>query len=102
MTKDDLKEIHFERVHRIPTHASAGKNTKKKIQPRPIIAKVSFFKDKKFIKSHIKNLPKGEKYGVAHDFPNEVEEIRKTLCPLLKKSETRKEESLLQHRETSH
>jgi len=67
-----------------------GHNTKKKTQPRPIIAKVSFFKDKEFIKSHIKNIPKVKQYGVADDFPNGVEEIRKTLYPLLKKARQEK------------
>ena len=61
----DLKEIHFERVHRIPTRP---KEYKKNLQ-RPIIAKVAFFQDKEFIKSHIKKLPKGKKLGVSDDFP---------------------------------
>ena len=58
ISNDDLEEMQFERVHRIPTHPIPGKITNKKEQARPIIAKVSFFKDKEFIKSHIKNLPK--------------------------------------------
>ena len=53
---DELGEIEFERVHRIPTRPKENKK-----QPRPIIAKVSFFQDKEFIKSRIKNLPKGKK-----------------------------------------
>ena len=77
----ELEDIEFERVHRIPTRPKEDKN-----QPRPIIAKVSFFQDKEFIKSRIKNLPKGKKYGVADDFPKEVDEIRKKLHPVLKKA----------------
>ena len=71
-----------------------GHNTKKKTQPRPIIANVSFFKDKEFVKSHIKNIPKGKKYGVADDFPNEleVEEIRKTLYRYSKKKDKKRRE----------
>ena len=43
LSNEDLEEMQFERVHRIPTHPIAGKSTNK---ARPIIAKVSFFKDK--------------------------------------------------------
>ena len=77
----ELEDIEFERVYRIPTRPKEDKG-----QPRPIIAKVSFFQDKEFIKSCIKNLPKGKKYGVADDFPKEVDEIRKKLHPVLKKA----------------
>ena len=82
----DLKEIHFERVHRIPTRPKEYK----KNQQRPIIAKVSFFQDKEFIKSHIKKLPKGKKLGVSDDFPKEVSDIRKALFPVLKKAKEEK------------
>lgn len=82
---DELGEIEFERVHRIPTRPKENKK-----QPRPIIAKVSFFQDKEFIKSRIKNLPKGKKYGVSDDFPREVDEIRKTLQPVLKRAKGEK------------
>ena len=74
--QDDLDQIQFERVHRIPT----------KPYLRPIIAKVSFYQDKEFVKCHIKNIRKGAKYGVADDFPPEVEEIRKELQPVLKRA----------------
>ena len=57
MSSDELNEIKFERVHRIPTRLSE----EKKQHPRPIIAKVSFFKDKELIKSHIKHVPKCKK-----------------------------------------
>ena len=80
--QEDADKIQFERVHRIPTKALAVK----KLYPRPIIAKVSFYQDKEFIKSHIKNIRKGSKYGVADDFPREVGEIRKDLQPVLKKA----------------
>ena len=86
ITNDELEDIQFERVHRIPTRPKPGK----KSQPRAIIAKISFFQDKEFIKSHIKDLPKGVKYGVADDFPKEVDEIRKALYPVLKKARQEK------------
>ena len=42
--EEDIEEIRFERVHRIP----ARKNTShgQDVKPRPIIAKFSFFQDK--------------------------------------------------------
>ena len=90
ISNEDLKEMQFERVHRIQTHPIAGKSTNK---ARPTIAKVSFFKDKELIKSHIKKLPKGRRYGVADDFPNMVEEIRKDLYSLLKKAKQDKKKA---------
>ena len=43
ITNDELENIQFERVHRIPTRPK----TSKQEQPRPIIAKVTaFFQDK--------------------------------------------------------
>lgn len=77
-----LQGIEFERVHRIPTRPNEGNQQ----QPRPIIAKVSFFKDKELIKSHIKYLPKGKKLGIADDFPKEIDAIRKKLYPVMKKA----------------
>lgn len=82
ISRDDVDNIEFERVHRIPTRPTA----EKKSNPRPIIAKVSFYQDKEFIKAHIKNLRKGSKFGVADDFPKEVDKVRKDLQPVLKKA----------------
>ena len=93
MSNDDLEEMQFERVHRIPTYPIDGKSTNKKEQGRPMIVKVSFFKDNEVIKSYIKNLPKGRRYGVADDFPNKVEEIRKALYPILKKAKQGKKKA---------
>ena len=82
ISQEDVNNIQFERVHRIPTKPLAVK----KPYPRPIIAKVSFYQDKEFIKSHIKDIRKGSKYGVADDCPREVDEIRKDPQPVLKKA----------------
>ena len=42
--------------------------------------------DKQQIKSHIKHLPRRKNFGVADDFPKEVDEIRKELYPVLKQA----------------
>ena len=83
LSKKHLDDIEFERVHRIPTRVREEKINQ---HPRPIIAKVSFFKDKQQITSHIKHLPRGIRFGVADDFPKEVDEIRKELYPVLKQA----------------
>ena len=70
---EDVKEIHFDRVHRISTHTRNGRNS----GPRPINVKLSTYQDKNFIKSFIKNLPKGSNIGIVDDFPKEVDEMRK-------------------------
>ena len=80
LSKKHLNDIEFERVHRIPTHIRKEKINQ---HPRPIIARVSFFKDKQQIKSHIKHLPRGKRFGVVDDFLKEVDEIRKELYPAL-------------------
>ena len=83
LSKKHLDDIEFERVHRIPTRVREEKINQ---HPTPIIAKVIFFKDKRQIKSHVKHLPKGKRFGVADDFPKEVDEIRKELYPVLKQA----------------
>ena len=69
---NDVKEIHFDRVHRISTHTSDDRNSR----PRPIMVKLAAYEDKNFIKSFIKHLPKGTNIGISDDFPKEVDEIQ--------------------------
>ena len=85
----DEKQIQFDRVHRISTRSRDGQNS----EPRPIIVKLSVFQDKNFIKSFIKNLPKGSNIGISDDFPKEVDEIRKKLYPVLKAAKREKKEA---------
>ena len=77
--QNDVDEIRFERVHRLPTR----QNNK----PRPIIARFSFFQDKELVWSFIKNL-KGSNTAIANDYPRpkEIENIHKTIYPVLKKA----------------
>ena len=46
--------------------------------------------DKSFIKSFIKNPPRGAGFGISDDFPEEVDEVRKLLYPLLKAAKREK------------
>ena len=69
----DVEKIHFERVHRIASRKPSSKS-------RPIIAKFSFYQDKEFVWSFVKNL-KGSAIGIANDFPKEIDEIHQKLYP---------------------
>ena len=68
--QNDVNKIRFERVHRLPTRQSN--------KPIPIIARFSFFQDKEFVWSLIKNL-KGSNTTIADDYPKEIENIHKTI-----------------------
>ena len=59
----------------------------------PIIVKFSAYQHKNFIKSFIKNLPKGTNIGISDDFPKEVDEIRRKLYPVLKAAKREKKEA---------
>ena len=85
----DEEQIHFDRVHRISTRKRDGQSS----GPRPIIVKLSVYQDKNFIKSFIKNIPKGTNIGISDDFPKEVDEIRKNLYPILKAAKREKKEA---------
>ena len=79
--KEDVERFQFERVHRILTRQDMVRSSK----PRPIIAKFSFYKDKEFMWSFVKNL-KGSGIGIANDFPKEIDEIQQKLYPVLKEA----------------
>ena len=81
--EEDVESIRFERVHRIVTRKPSSK-------PRPIIAKFSFYQDKEFVWSFVKNL-KGTAIGIANDFPKEIDEIHQKLYPVLKKAKQNKQ-----------
>ena len=69
ITPVDEENIHFDRVHRITPRRSQANGRSP---------------DKPFIKSFIKNLPRGTGFGISDDFPKEVDKVRKSLYPILK------------------
>lgn len=79
--QNDVDVIRFERVHQLPKRQSN--------KPRPIIVRFSFFQDKEFVWSFIKNL-KGSSTAIANDYPKEIENTHKTLYPVLKKAKQEK------------
>lgn len=80
ISKEDVDEIRFERVPRMPTRRNQDNPTK----PRPVIAKFSFYQDKQFVWSSVKNL-KDTGIGLSHDYPKEIDDIHAKLYPVLKK-----------------
>ena len=78
MAEEETNEITTERVHRLGK-IREGNN------PRPIIAKVSFHKDKVRILSSARTLA-GTNYGISQDFPREIVEIRKGLVKVMKEA----------------
>ena len=86
ISREDMNEIRFERVHRLPTRRNPQISTK----PRPIIAKFSFFQDKEYVMSKVKNL-KGTGIGISHDYPKEIDAIHEKLYPVLKKAKQEKQ-----------
>ena len=74
---EDFKRIRFEHVHRMRTRKVSSRL-------QPVTAKFSFYQDKEFIWSFIRN-PKGSIIGMT--FPKEIDEIREKLYPILKKAE---------------
>lgn len=86
----DEESIHFDRVHGITSRRSRSNG--RSLQPRPIIVRLTDFQDNLnfFIKSYIKNLPRGTGFGVSDDFPEEVDEVRKVLYPILKAAKREK------------
>ena len=71
----------------MPTKRSSNTPSDK---PRPIIPKLSFYKDKTRIFQHVKNMNSELKIGVADDYPKETDEMRKALLPVLKDAKKRK------------
>ena len=84
--REDMNEIRFERVHRLPTRHNRQTRTK----PRPIIAKFSFYQDKEYVMSKVKNL-KGTGIGISHDYPKEIDVIHEKLYPALKRAKQEKQ-----------
>ena len=86
--KENFETFRFERVHQIPSRGNGLQPSK----PRPIIAKFSFYQDKEYVWSFVKNL-KGTKIGIANDYPREIDKIHQTLYPVFKKAKQAKQKA---------
>ena len=79
------KLISIRHLKREFTHSTSRVRRKASSKPRPVIAKFSFYQDKEFVWSFVKNL-KGSGIGISNDFPKEIDEIHEKLYPILKKA----------------
>ena len=72
-------DFHFEfkNVHRF------GKNRKNRKQARPIVAKFIYQRDVSVVLENAKKL-KGKPYRINRQFPEEIEQARKSLYPIMK------------------
>ena len=86
ISRVDMNEIRFERVHCLPTRHNPQRST----YTKPVIPKFSFYQDKEFVWSKVKKL-KGTKIGILHDYPKEIKAIHKKLYPMLKKAKQEKQ-----------
>ena len=86
ISREDMNEIRFERVHRLPSR----RNPQGSAKIRPVVAKFSFYQDKEFVWSKVKNL-KGTGIGISHDYPKEIDKIHEKLYPVLKKAKQGKQ-----------
>lgn len=82
---EEVNNISFERVRHIPTRKENFMFHRQRANPRPIIAKFSYYKQKERMWRYVKNL-KGTKYGIANDYPKEIDNIRKAIYPHLKEA----------------
>ncbi len=77
--EDARSKVKIDRSHRVGCRR-VGNN-----KPRPIVVKFNFHQDREYVRMNAKNL-KGMKIGISEQFPEEIESIRKTLYPKLKKA----------------
>jgi hypothetical protein len=84
-SKMEIKEargnVKIDRSHRI------GRKREDQRKPRPIVVKFNFHQDREYVRLNAKKL-KGTNIGVSEQFPEEIERIRKTLYPELKKAKS--------------
>ena len=66
----------------------AMRNAQRK--PRAIVVKFNYFRDREFIRQNARKL-RGTRIGIAEQFPEEIEKIRQTLYPGMKKAKVAKQ-----------
>ena len=83
MSSCDIDEINVDRCHRIGAKKENG-------NPRPVVYKIVPSWAKDVILYNTRNIPKGSKIKVFEQFPQEIQERRKRLIPVLKENKTAK------------
>ena len=76
---DARNVVKIDRSHRI------GRKRDGDRKPRPIVVKFNYRQDREFVRLNARKL-RGTRIGISEQFPEEIENIRKTLYPELKKA----------------
>ena len=79
---DAQNTVKIDRSHRI------GKKREGNRKPRPIVVKSNFYQDREYVKTHARKL-KATNIGKSEQYPEEIESIRKTQYPELKKAKAK-------------
>ena len=90
--KMSITDVSFERVHRVGR--VYNRPSGQAVRPRSIVAKFSFFKDRERVRKSANRL-KGTHYGIREQFPEEIEQRRKPLYPILRKARQEKKKAVL-------
>lgn len=78
---DARNTVKIDRSHRI------GRKRDGDRKPRPIVVKFNYHQDREFVRLNARKL-RGTRIGISEQFPEEIENIRKTLYPELKKAKS--------------
>jgi tRNA threonylcarbamoyladenosine modification (KEOPS) complex Pcc1 subunit len=81
---DARNKIKIDRTHRV------GRKRNAQRKPRAIVVKFNRFRDREFIRQNARKL-RGTRIGIAEQFPEEIEKIRQTLYPEMKKDKAAKQ-----------
>ncbi|CAB4029628.1 Hypothetical predicted protein, partial [Paramuricea clavata] len=76
---DARNTVKIDRSHRISRKRDGDR------KPRPIVVKFNYHQDREFVRLNAKKL-RGTRIGISEQFPEEIENIHKTLYPELKKA----------------
>lgn len=94
--KDKMKistDVQFDRVHRIgPKRSDLQSGTKDITTPRPrsIVGRFILFKEREIVRKQAPKTLKGTPFSVYEQFPQEVEERRRLLYPIMRKARAKK------------
>ncbi|CAB4002430.1 Hypothetical predicted protein [Paramuricea clavata] len=77
--------IKIDRAHRV------GRKRDGRRKPRAIVAKFNFFPDREKILFNAKKL-RGTKIGISEQFPEEIEKVRQTLYPEMRRAKRQSRE----------
>ncbi len=77
--RDARNQVKIDRSHQIERKREGNR------KPRPIVVKFNYYQDREHVRINAKKF-KGTNIGVSEQFPEEIESVRKTLYPELKKA----------------